>query len=214
MMRRFGAASSGGGGGGAAQAFDPSAMSPPSVLSLGNLRLTANPSASGEYATARALKSIQGLCYFSMPLRRDASGAVCGVGLADATLDHTSAGNWAGMNTSSISVWSPNGIVYFNGSSIGGLGTLSTPDSIQFAVRVATRRVWIRRAGGTWLGGGDPVADTTPSATLAGSGLLYPSGSVTVDIATSHRWVEINPDPASTTGAVPSGFTAANWTTI
>lgn len=138
-------------------------------------------------------------------------GGVLGYGLADVTIDVTDASYWLGQLSASVGVWSPNGNIFSGGSVIGSVGALSSPDDIQIAVRVATRRIWIRQAGGAWVGGGDPATDTSPTLTLGGSGDIYVAATVNKTSATPNRYSQIHPDAGSTTGAVPSGFTAASF---
>lgn len=193
--------------------WNPAVVSPAAVLSVANTRLTANTGAAGMYAATRSTRAIQGLCYFSAEMSKDiASGSTYGFGISDATKDFTPGSAWIGDATTGVGVWGPSGIVFQNGADTGlSVGTFGGIDTAQIAIRVATRRVWIRRAGGAWAGGGDPVADTTPTATLTGSGALYVVGTVTKAGANASRYVELDIDAASTTGTVPSGFIAANW---
>jgi hypothetical protein len=108
-------------------------------------------------------------------------------------------------------VYASAGNQYFGNIRVATAGGVITLGSVQIAVRVATRRVWVRRDGNAWQGGGDPAADTNPSFTLSGTGAIYAVATLTKAGWTPSRYVEIHPDAASTTGVVPSGFTAANW---
>jgi hypothetical protein len=194
----------------ATQTWNPAHKSSIAVLSAADLRLTSLTSG-GSYAVTRGTKACAGLCYFSMLVGFTASGSVCGGGVADATTDLTNSSNFPGIDSKSIELGSPNGSTFFNNTNIGSAGTLSNPDNIEVAVRVATRRVWVRQNGGSWVGGGDPAADTSPTATLTGSGDIFPAAWVTSSGTSASRYVEINPTAGTTTGTVPSGFTAANW---
>lgn len=192
--------------------WDSAQKSVPAVLSAGDLRLTANTGVSGTYANTRSTRGLQGLAYISAEIGTAAAGAVYGFGVADATWNVTSASVYCGgSGSTSVGLWGPNGATYFNNSVIFSGGTGSAPANVEIAVRVATRRVWIRRSGGAWLGGGDPAADTSPTATLSGSGVIYAAASVTRSGALSTWFVELDPNAAATTGTVPTGFTAANW---
>jgi hypothetical protein len=146
-----------------------------------------------------------------MLIGNNAGGSVCGGGAADAATDLTNTSNYTGIDSASIAVSSPNGSTFVNNTNIGSAGALGNPDNIEVAVRVSTRRLWIRQNGGSWVGGGDPAADTTPTATLTGTGAIFPAAWVASSGATAARYVEINPTAGTTTGTVPSGFTAANW---
>lgn len=199
-----------GGGGGGGQTWNPSHKSSIAVLSSGDLRLTSLTSG-GTYGVTRGTRACVGLCYFSMLVGFTASGSVCGGGVADATTDLTLTTNYPGIDNKSITAGSPNGSITFNNTNVGSAGSLANPDNIEVAVRVSTRRVWIRQNGGSWVGGGDPAADTTPTATLTGTGDIFPAAWVASLATSASRYVEINPTAGTTTGTVPSGFTAANW---
>ena len=196
-------------GGGSGITFNPAQVSAPSVLSVGNLRLTANTGAAGDYANTRATRAVTGNCYFSAEVANFTSEDA-GFGIAAESWTLSAAALFVGGGGESAGMYSTSGNVYASGFRGSG-GTLGSVDSVQVAVRTASRRVWIRRNGGAWQGGGDPVADTTPTATIGGTGALFPAASLTRAGATPSRYVQLHPDAASTTGAVPVGFTAANW---
>src|SRR5690606_40533481 len=82
------------------------------------------------------------------------------------------------ISSSSVGVYAENGNIYSGGSVIGSVGSLASPDDIQIAVRVATRRIWIRQAGGAWVGGGDPAADTDRKSTRLNSSHVKTSYAV------------------------------------
>lgn len=195
------------------QQWDPDVVSIPSILSEGNKRLTANTAFSGSYANSRGRLACIGKCYFSVELGFTASGSVLGAGVADATTDLTGSSNYPGMDNKSIEAGSPNGSVFFNGASIGSVGTMATVDAVEVAVDVDTRQVWLRQSGGAWAGGGDPAAGTSPTATLSGTGKLYPAVWVSRTSATSARYARLHCTAGEIVGTPPSGFTAANWET-
>lgn len=195
--------------GGVAVTWDPATKSSPAVLSAGNIRLATTSGTSGTYGNARSTRAIQGLCYVSVSTNTDSTGEVLGAGICDSTFPQATTSRWVGDGTTSVGLWFPASTGYFNGSPIGT--ATGSPTFIEMAVRVASRKVWLRAEGGAWLGGGDPVADTSPTATLTGTGALYVVGSIDRRSATSARWIEIASTAGTTTGTVPSGFTAANW---
>jgi hypothetical protein len=165
----------------------------------------------GSYASGRATRACSGKCYFSAAIRHTDSGSVVGVGVADATVNLTNTSNYPGIDNKSLAVGSPNGTTFFNGASLGTVGTLSAPDQVEIAVDTATRKVWVRQEGGAWLGGGDPAAGTSPTATLSGTGDIYPAYWVSDTGSLVNRFTTLNTELSGTTGTVPSGFTAANW---
>ena len=194
-----------------AATWNPAFKSTPAVLSSGNLRLAANPASSGDYANSRSTRAIQGLCYLSFSAQSDAGGLTYAIGVADSTYGANTTPASPGDSSLSVGLWGQTAEVWFNGANLGAPGPLFDAGTEgQIAIRAATRRVWVRLAGGAWFGGGDPAADTSPTATLAGTGAIYAVGCVYRPGASS-RYVQLAGDAASTTGAVPSCFTAANW---
>src|SRR5690606_25453812 len=77
----------------------------------------------------------------------------------------------------------------------------------QIAVRVASRRYWMRINGGAWIGGGDPASDTTPTGILPGTGAIYIAASID-SRGTPDGTVQLPATPADVTGVVPPGFIA------
>jgi hypothetical protein len=171
--------------------------------------LNTSISAAGQYGSARAVKPVLGKSYFSMVVRHTDSGAVCGVGLVDSVHDLAGNSDWPGQDTFGISVGSPNGTIYVNGSSIGSVGALAAPNGIEFAVDADLRRIWIRKSGGAWIGGGNPATNTSPTHTLAGTGRIFPAGWVSTAGTIVNRFVGL--DTTFANGAVPAGFTERNW---
>lgn len=165
----------------------------------------------GSYAAGRATRACKDKCYFSAAIRHTDSGAVIGVGVADVTTNLTSTSVYPGIDNKSVAVSSPNGQTFFNGSNVGSVGVLAAPNQVEFAVDVATRKVWVRKGGGAWLGGGDPATGTSPTATLTGTGNIYPAFWVSDTGTLINRFTTLNTEVSGTTGVVPSGFTAANW---
>lgn len=202
-------------------------QSAPTVLSGSNLILTANTGATGTYANAVSSREIQDLGYYSGFLEA-ASGDSVGFGFVRIPIPPLS-GNfpqnsnlYPGNETFSAGLWANSGSVYRAGTStLTGTGGLSF--GVEMAVRVVLNfgtpgtdqwRVWIRRSGGSWFGGGDPVADTSPTispAIIRAGSAFCVGASVTRSGATSARRVTLHGDAASTTGTVPTGFTAAKW---
>lgn len=187
-------------------AWDPTKASPRALLSNSNLTVAIQAGA-GIYGTVGAVKAVTGLCYFSGTPNASGGGETAALGLGDSTVTFTDGATWVGDGSLSAGCWPNVGTVYFGGSSVGSAGSSATSD-IQIAVRVSSRRVWIRRAGGAWVGGGDPAADTSPTCTLTGTGSIFPMASISAGSASA---ITLHKDAAQTTGTVPSGFTPANW---
>jgi hypothetical protein len=94
---------------------------------------------------------------------------------------------------------SNNGQVRVAGTIAHTIGALPTRYVVEIYLRAATGRVWIRADGGAWIGGGDPVADTTPTAILGPStGYVLAAstlGSVQGFATIATRGLEIVGDP-------------------
>lgn len=170
--------------------------------------------ASNTYGSTRSAKSIAGLCYLSAQVYRSDAGNETAFGIADATVDTTDNTLRLGDTTASVALWTADGNVYTNGSSVGNAGSFAADDfwDVEVAVRVSTRKVWVRQSGGAWVGGGDPAADTSPTATLTGAGALYVVGSIDqAPTVTFPIEVRLATTADDTTGTAPVGFIAANW---
>jgi len=186
--------------------WNPAHKSPRAVLFTADRQL-GNGTAAGSYANVRTLLPLRGLCYVSSTLPNVLGGDVLGFGIIDETESLIVSDHYVGGGMGSVALWAPNGTVYYGGSVLGNAG--GTGDA-QIAVRVATRRVWVRRNGGGWVGGGNPAADTSPTAILPGSGRLYAAASMDAAVPTATR-MTLGHIAAATSGAVPTGFTAAAW---
>jgi hypothetical protein len=203
-------------------------QSTPTVLSGSNLILTANTGAVGTYANAVSSREVQDLGYYSGVI--EASGGENGVvGLAAVSRSSPTANfpggaaGWVGSGTTSdgsAGIWANTGTLYRAGNPniTGASGNAIT---VEMAVRIvppsggiSEYRFWIRQSGGAWYGGGDPVANTTPSyvrSVAIASFWVCVGASIVRSGATSARRAILHGDAASTTGTVPTGFTAAKW---
>jgi hypothetical protein len=189
--------------------WNPSYKSAPAVLSLGDLRLTANTGASGTYASTRSTLRIAHLGYYSGTVVETRS-TTSAFGVTNDGINLTNTNSWVGQSQSA-GLWMNGGDVYRAASVIGTIAGAS-PAAVEIAVRISggDLRVWFRRNGGGWLGGGDPAADTSPTTTISSaSGNVYLAASVTRSGASSGNYVEMHATAGTTTGTVPSGFTAA-----
>jgi hypothetical protein len=192
--------------------WDVATKSAPADIDSGDLRLYA-PNAGGSYANAKSTKALVGDAYISAQVSfGGATGEVLGFGLCDASFDTSNAALYAGETANSCAMWGPNANVYNNNSVIGSSGTFPTSGvlSVEIAVKVATRRVWIRRNGESWVGGGDPEANSTPTLTLSGTGAIHALGCVSA-VQSVSRNVTLRNTALDSLGTVPSGFIAANW---
>lgn len=78
-------------------------------------------------------------------------------------------------------------------------------DVLGFALDVDAGKMWARKNGGAWAGGGDPAAGTSPSASgLAASTTWLPAAG-SDNNATNHVFV-LHGTPATFANSAPSGF--------
>lgn len=188
--------------------WNPSHKTPAASLTNGDKRL--NSVGGDTHASTRSTGIISGNRYFAIRVSTDASGGVAAGGVSDESKSFDGpqgSDGWTGSGAS-IGYWGPTWGVRHNGGLVHSQAYSHNPQIIEIAVRAGTRRVWIRRNGAAWIGGGDPAADTTPTVTLSGTGAIYASATVVVSGAGSGRWAELLSDPAEITGTPPSGFTA------
>lgn len=184
-------------------AWNPAYLSPSASMAASNTELRAATTAT--YANSRSLSVLSGDVYFSARCEKGSSNNY-GFGITDAAVSLTSAGRYTG-DQNSIGLWQE-GRVYMGGASIHTITALPVSAYLEVAVRVSSRRVWIRQSGGAWIGGGDPAANTTPTGTLGGTGALYIAGSLDPRTGgTANALIRLPTNPGDVTGAAPTGFT-------
>ena len=203
--------------------WSPTYLSAPSVLSGGDLTLTANTGAAGTYANAVSSRNVSDLGYYSFNVSTN-SGETVGIGVASitspptATLFPEDSENYLGDTTDTLGLWQNSG-VFYGGITARAPAPAGNTKSYEIAVRFApdtptsTVRVWMREPSGSWLGGGDPVTDTTPTQIILreNTAQVVIGASLTKSGANSSRFAVLHGDAASTTGTPPTGFTAALW---
>lgn len=186
--------------------WNPADMGAYITLSLSDKRATSTHLA-GANTIVRSTGAITGKRYFEMVVFRNGySGEVTAGGVAS---NAASLLTYLGQTSDACGVWSPGGGVYVSSSkirTISGLG-VATTQRLDFAVDAtnnASIKIWIRKSGGSWEGGGDPATGTTPTATIAITGSLYAAATPYQDPC----YEELLANPADMTGTAPSGFTA------
>lgn len=98
------------------------------------------------------------------------------------------------------------GQIFFNGGA--GAALAAVGQTIQCALDIATGQLWIKRTiDAAWLGGGDPVAGTSPTQTYAAAGRWFPVASCESGGATDRFRVRGN--TGDFIGTPPAGF--APW---
>ena len=189
-----------------------------------NLRFECDASGSGTYGNIVSTNCLDDLGYYSVRSETVSGDNVgVGVGLYRGAWDASNSNSWVGDNSSStdaIGAWVDAGFTYRNGIALNGFGALAATDW-QFAVRKAADRwrIWIRRDNGLWSnlpvqpGSPDPTLDQNPTfeVLFTSENRLEFRASITRTGATSARFVRLHPTAATTTGTVPTGFTAAKF---
>lgn len=166
------------------------------TLSGGNKTATKDTSAgyvSGRAQTAR----LTGKHYFEVRLDALPSGDAA-IGVANSA---ESISNWLGATANSWGYW-VSGNRYNSGSAISGYASFGAGDVIGVAVDLDADKMWWSK-NGTWQGGGDPAAGTSPGySNVAGD--VFPAFSLyAVGCAQTIRTAL-----SEFSGSVPSGFSA------
>lgn len=172
----------------------------PGTFGLGDRRITSK--GAGAYCNVRSSQALTGLAYVEMDVFPSGSGEVVAGGVVGRSWPVAET-SYIGESASCAAVWLPNRTWYVDNAAVGTVAGSGSTLRAQIAVRVASRRVWVRLNGGAWRSGGDPAADTAPSASLSGSDPIYAAAcvanmgsNVTIIAAVDHL------------DAPPAGFTA------
>jgi hypothetical protein len=102
-------------------------------------------------------------------------------------------------------------LTFINGANTDHTGDDQSLDPVYrfgIAINPTTRKVWVKQVwvGGSsaYVGGGDPVAGTSPTATLSGSGPIYAAGSLSV--SSTNGYSSLISNPGQFYGSVPSTY--------
>ena len=183
------------------------------VLTLGDSRFQRTSAGTG-YAVAISNTPLVGKIYFEMRVCLTGTTATdIGAGVR-AQAAGAPNNQYTGQTTAGVSAFPRqfDWVRYNNGGTVFNYGPDETHPvwTFGYAVDVPNRRVWIRQTapGGNslWGGGGDPVAGTTPTATLTGSDPMYASGSISPAVGT--LYIDLVSDPSNHLSAPPAGYTA------
>lgn len=172
------------------------------TFDLGARRMTGRGTA-GSYGHVRSDRPLTGLAYVEVDLHHSAGGAFIGAGISGLDWTAVTGSRWIGDANDWAAAWRPDLSFLWGGSDQGTLTSSAPAGRISIAVRVASRRIWVRSGGADWFRGGDPVADTRPSATLGGAAELYVAA--TISASGSHATLCAVADHLH---APPAGFTA------
>lgn len=161
---------------------------------------------SGAYRSTRSTIPLSGNVYFSLYGELGASYNY-GLGVVDSGEDLVPSSMWVGFGNSAG--WWHEGRIYMGGADIRTPGAVS---DMQIAARISTRRFWVRSAGGAWVGGGDPVTNTSPTFTLPGTGEIFAAATLDVTFGFSGALARICAHPDDVTGITPAGFVRGIFT--
>jgi len=205
-------------GGSVFATWNPSDKNAQAALSSGNTVMTSTSTTSSKTAAARSTLPITQKTRLQATLTTAAgAGLSLSFGLSDAAVamndsfDTGGVSNTAGIYTNaggaaarvyenvSNRLWAADAVLS---------AMTSTTITVDFLVDPATRKCWIRPAGGsTYIGGGDPVAGTTPTFTLGGTGAIYACCADDQGAVVSGKNVLFNGDPSGYSGSAVSGYT-------
>lgn len=184
-----------GGGGGSLVVWDIADFSPAGGWTFSGSGLVATESTSSNAFARTTPGKSSGKWYWEMEPFTSTSGMNCFVGVMDASSAVTS--------VTSGPYW-----LRSNGASSGftsGVGGFTDNDNIGFALDVDSGKLWVRKNGGAWAGGGDPAAGTTPSATPP-TGVTWKASVAADNDADSHVFT-LKPTAGTAAYAAPAGFT-------
>jgi len=176
-------------------AFDPSAAGTGIAFAHGNLKAR---STTASWATARTTQALPSGKYYIefLVLEISSSGVMMGLTNASGPLN-----NFLGSDSNSVGWHSTHGPY---GAVGGGIQFFfARGDTIGMAIDVTNKRAWFRRNGGSWIGGGDPAAGTSPQ-TWSFSGDVF----VAVGVINNRSAIAVNSGAGPFRTAAPSGFSA------
>lgn len=187
--------------GGSAPDFSWSTSVTNSSMTLTNDNRTATNSGSGYQTALVGLPTTSGKWYWEVTetISNNFGNTGLGTSTSNNQFYQDTSGNYF-IQRSSESSFTNQGSWTSNGTT----STIYSSASVRFgyAYDTATNKVWIRVNNGSWIGGGDPAAGTTPTVTI--SGTVYLVGS-TYDTNTQSFTITSR---TSQTDTPPSGFTA------
>ncbi len=188
----------GGGGGGAGLAWSRTDLSPAGVWTFSSSDTVADEATSANAAIRTVSgKSATGKWYWELVI--SSVGGSGGFNAFAAFLNETdSVTNAAGLPYSLRTTGASNGL-----TSPGGFGT---GDHVCFAMDLAAGKAWVRVNGGSWAGGGDPAAGTTPSASGLSTARTWYPAAASDNTGLNHRFALLS-TAAACAYTVPSGFT-------
>ena len=188
--------------------FDPDYLGDNLVLSEGDTRLT-GPEIDATYRLARGRRSHSSGKYYIEFVTNVSPYSYLLMGFASDALPKNDV-DFISVGNVSFSTWN-NKIYHGDGPGVDynwyniheGIGYI-----YRLAVDLDTGKFWLAVNDEGWLGGGDPVLGTTPSATapaIVGEN-MYPAIATRTGVTTSVNDVTIHAELGNLDYSVPSGF--------
>lgn len=205
-------------GGSVFATWNPSDKNAQAALSSGNIVMTSTSTTPSKTAAARSTLPITVKTRLQATLTTAAgAGLSLSFGLSDAAVAMNDSFDTGGI-TNTAGIYTNTGgaaaRVYENASNRlwaadAVLSAMTTTTiTVDFLIDPATRKCWIRPAGGsTYIGAGDPVAGTTPTFTLGGTGAIYACCADDQGAVVSGKNALFNGDPSGYSGSSVSGYT-------
>lgn len=168
----------------------------------------------GATSTHRLARSTIGFTtktYFEITTSGGSTGMVCMIGAGQATAnpaDGTYVGGYGKSFGLGYATTSSN--FYLSGVSLAnGSATNLVDGTWAFAVDPANGKAWVRNTSGSWIGGGDPATDTSPTLTWTSDGLPWFPATSFYNITNTYS-VVLNCGQRPFSYTPPTGFVALN----
>jgi len=167
------------------------------VLSEGNLAFSKS---GANFGTCRGtLGMTSGKWYFEGTRNSDTS--LSNIGILG---DYDITDNGGDVSPQKGVTWDSRGYYYTDATSTSA-SSYSTGDTICVAFDADTKKVWFRNGSGSWEGGGDPAAGTTPSYTITTSSSAWFAGVLS---ETDGGWSALDFGQSGFAQTPPSGYSS------
>lgn len=177
--------------------------------SINNSRLTFAPTSGGNNSQARTGLALSGKQYCEFVVTTYPAALATGIGICSSPPTALYGSGAFNLGHGNGGCGLPANFYNNNGSlTTDAAYTFVQGDNIGVAYDSATGKLWLRR-NGTWLGGGDPAAGTSPTMTISTGGTYYfYVGTYSCSISSGSYVYDIKPNTAVQTYSLPSGFSA------
>lgn len=194
--------------------WNPADINTNAALSVGNTKLQNGIAVAT--AAARSTAAVTGKVYVESTISMvGGTNLTISIGVSRSSVTMNTSFDTGGTTNTAAFVASTAGArIYMNNTRLltgdtNLSGTTSSTVTVGIAINATTGDVWIRDVAHptVWFGGGDPVAGTTPSFTLTGTGPILIAAADDEGIISATKYVLFTGDPTGY-AAAPSGFTA------